>query len=1762
MAKLGDFYFDVLLNDRTKESVDKIKKQLQSQNVRMGVNFDFDVSGAVNDISNKLRKKTAKGLNVKFGSVILGEAAKDQIQKSLDKRTFTLKNVNLANIDTSKIEQKIEDAVKRGLQRGSSGNGNGGGNSGGNSVLSAFEKQKKEAFAFLGGMGKGMLALFGLNSIETVIKRMADTIGTFEQQCVALKSILQSTERGNTIFNQIKEFSVKSPFTFAELTDYAKQLTAFQIPYNELFDTTKRLADLSAGLGVDMNRIILAYGQVRSAAFLRGQELRQFTEAGIPMVQALADKFSELEGRVVSTGEVFTRISNREVSFEMVKEIINDLTNEGGKFYQMQEKQAETLKGKISNLSDAYDVMLYNLGQHGVGTMLKFFVSLAGSIMECTNAVGALIVAMAFGGAAFGILKLISYYRVFATVVKQSIVQLKTFMKTKALADLSSGVVGWISLAVTAISGLVYAMMNADAKFDERKKNMIDSAKELEKTFVDMGNNIGSALEKTDDEAGRSLKASVEKIKSELSEGLGVAIEVAINKGGDTDKERLRTAKEYADELANIARIAERMSSTDYKNRSWIEFWDENIETDVNDYLDYVEKFNKLWEQANERAYLNGGKQESYSEFLGHNRRRFGNAYKSSIAEAEKEIDAFADKFEAAFMARAKDLGIEVSALGAEARSALIEKYMTAQDVGEAQKFLVSAKLDLRLNANEDDLVKKSSAMMSEFYKYLDAEAGKHGVKLRELFEKANYGEKAALDKLSELYTAAGIECRAQNELISNEYDRLMIYLRNNPLHINILTHYNAGNAEGSVYQNRAADAYIKSEGLNPTYTNALAQFKLDLPTAFAVLSDISDPSNAQKALQKTWREAKENLRLGQMEKNNPDVDKYRKQVEQLEKAAELLGLPLTEKSTSGSGKSKSDEWLKQRKSELSLLDKYISTYEKLVVVYGKAEALRKLDKLTEFSKLRDANGNFRYGSPADAVDAYKKFGDTWRSAANNPERKEFIEGVDIKAENKSTEEEQKKIKDATEKAKKSIDELTKKWEKYQKVLNATENARLAARMAFGTDTMPFSSQTEQLQDEIRKELANNPDTANLVLEQLKGKDAEELSGLNIGQALAKKITEYFSLVAKEDEKAQTAILKVLESAKGHEERMQAIERDYEEAVESVNRMGLSSTESANLIGNLQKQRDEKKSKEMWENFTKGGEYTHIFDDFDRVSTKSLENLYESLKDLEPEIDKDESSLKAWTNALKKLHDEIEQRSPFKTLSSQWRVLSTLGSLRTKNGLTDPLTAEQASVLGLKEGQRLTDEELSNLRNDALKSFSNGINGVSNAFDALNKVLEPVCTLFEQLGEESLSDITNGISSAMGAASNSFQGMSTLSEIAENAGNSGLASALGTAAPYVAAASAGVSVLTTIFALHDKAIEKEIEASEQRQKEWENFTKNLESLLERSLAGVYGLTAPQDMVDTLLEKMKSDDWYRALGARGNLSSTTRERIEHAQSEDWNYYDTAYASLLAQRDEAQRQYELEQSKKKKDSGAIEDAKQEIAELDEQISEFAATMAEELYGIDFKSWASDLAQSLVDAWASGADAAKAYKDSVNDILKDVAQSVIQQSIIGKMIEPIKEQFQKQFEADNGEITDASAGILATLFSTAEEAASKSSSFLDKFNQIAKENGSAGLKDSEASSLSSNIQNVTEETADLLVSYVNAIRADVSYKRQTLSEIGDVIGTELSGMNEIANGQLAQLRMIATFTERNAMAAESIKTALNNVIYVSSSGYRVRV
>lgn len=206
---------------------------------------------------------------------------------------------------------------------------------------------------------------FGIHQFASMLRSIRETTAEFELQEVALGAIIQDAHDAQVLFSQIQAAAVESPYQIKELVNYTKQLAAYGFEQNELFNTTMKLADISAGLGADMSRIILAVGQISAATVLKGTELRQLTELGIPMVELLAKKFTQLRGEVVSTGEVFEMISDKAVSFKMVEEVLNDLTSAGGMFYDMQRKQAETLAGQWSNLKDSIAIAYDEIGNTG-----------------------------------------------------------------------------------------------------------------------------------------------------------------------------------------------------------------------------------------------------------------------------------------------------------------------------------------------------------------------------------------------------------------------------------------------------------------------------------------------------------------------------------------------------------------------------------------------------------------------------------------------------------------------------------------------------------------------------------------------------------------------------------------------------------------------------------------------------------------------------------------------------------------------------------------------------------------------------------------------------------------------------------------------------------------------------------------------------------------------------------------------------------------------------------------------------------------------------------------------------------------------------------------------------------------------------------------------------------------------------------------------------------------------------------------------------
>lgn len=504
MADLGSLNFSIHLKDCTEQDYEKIKKKLVEKQVKLNTKLGVKVDRQIirESIDNALKSKVFKAnvevnkikvptevkaklkvdraslsdsissaLNnkkYKINIVVDKAKASDIVKQALQKAGYTYNTTPLEQQRILDIQAKMAERAALAEQKLANARMQAAKASDTHNAAMKRANSTMSSQSRIAGELKNQIAnVYSIYTVERFVRGLYTIGGEFQKQRIALTSILGDSMKAETIFNRIKDWAVVSPFQFNELASYTKQLSAYSIPYEELYDTTKRLADISAGVGVDMGRIILAYGQVRSAAFLRGQELRQFTEAGIPLVDELAKKFTELTGEATSAGEVFDKISRKEVSFGMVKDVLWDLTNEGGKFYNMQEALAESLAGKWSNLQDAWDVMMADIAESNSG-VLSDSLELLTDLMKHWEAVANIL----------GMLTIV--YGSYKTAVILTNVATKGLLvvQTALNAAMKKNPIIWI---ITLIGSVVGALV----MFREEVKTTEEVITDLNKTIAD-----------------------------------------------------------------------------------------------------------------------------------------------------------------------------------------------------------------------------------------------------------------------------------------------------------------------------------------------------------------------------------------------------------------------------------------------------------------------------------------------------------------------------------------------------------------------------------------------------------------------------------------------------------------------------------------------------------------------------------------------------------------------------------------------------------------------------------------------------------------------------------------------------------------------------------------------------------------------------------------------------------------------------------------------------------------------------------------------------------------------------------------------------------------------------------------------------------------------------------------------------------------------------------------------------------------------------
>lgn len=1676
-------------------------------------------------------------------------------------------------------------------------------------LVRGFEKANRHAGA-LNSTVQDLKSLFLQGGLVFGAQQFAMSIittgGEMEKQHIALQSILGDMQNANTMFNQIKELALNSPFTFSELNRDVKQLAAYGVEYENLYDTTKRLADMSSGLGVGFDRIALAFGQVQARGWLDGKELRQIAYAGIPLLDKLSKFYSQQEGRKVSTSEIKTRISNREVSFNDVKSIFWEMTNAGGQFYNMQQTLSETLLGRYNKLKDAWEIMLADFasGESLVGKFFKTAIegvtTLVQSFHSLALPVGTIFAGYAMkkalsGNTASSFLAnkanlakdiqkrvmlgeqissiegriLATKNRITSTDLRQAVIsgqltkaELNRLMVSGQISAKQYEIYRALLLQQTATNGIVgrwavfrrYLQMNGVLG---SLKNMwanfgasaLASFRLIGTGIKALGSTIWSAIGGLPgiivssvtfgityaiseyQELSQKIKQTQDEIadkNKQISEFLRDNNVSVVISGGDT-KEIDNMIDSYKEKLKELAPYS-------YKNM----LMSANEEADHKKRLQYLENEIKLLKEANDIASATLSNRGYYSDlkdvtedvvdaFKNREKMRVA-AMSTSASSGDKElyaneraygnyIDKLKDSLAKRFGDIAKDEKLREAAM--QAMSGIFSSMGVPEDKADVIRASVlqafgcgdkSAWLQSEVTNSMISLIDKSFPMIGEKIKASIPLNDAEKAKVKELMDDA---------KKNLIYQYPELEKTLQNMLANSNFQAVIKLVFEGSEKLNKLQSTLVGRIpkqyQGYVMGETGEKykTYAEKWGKEDSWYSARNAAQADIDNALneyesARNSNAKDASDIYSAYKLAVNAAKDLLNYDYKGKG---------------------------KKSNKAGKTNTkDTELESLKRKIDLYKKFYSELEKYRDLYGRQGAFAQIKSEKEFQPI------FKMGL-SDPGTYGVSIGELLnRIKSNTEERADYKKSqiADIHAKNRSDEE--ARIKAQNSELSKQLDILTEQYDTYKKLYELTGDSRGASMVAFG------HVQNGTIKDELKSQMsvaiqqhnnrAGTKYTADDVLNMTEadfnskiGKDSENVSVI---------YERWRNEVAKIKKESIDLMAELIQKNATIEQQIEDENRAYERQKKLIEESDTTSEMKQRALKGLDKNHNEAIGKLKFEQFKEQSDWVTIFDDLDRVSTNTINSMITGIEDFSKTTGLSVEVVKQLRKALDNLRKESIDRNPFGALFNSTKRGNAIGSYlkgnlgdQYKNGDSYILTKEQAKKMGLQAGKKYTKADLENEQQGAYDDFQSGLTSLANKMKSLQDCLNPVIDLFAALGKEDtfLGQATSTASSALGAASQVSGGLKDLG--------------LGKLAPYGAAAGAALSIITSLSAMHDKTLQKEIEASEARQKELDNMVKNIKTIIEDTLGGIYSYEVSKDTKDQLKKVTDNYDLIQKVNnsklakenplfkMKGTYSEETYKAAKEAQAKPDSAYHAELASLMAQRDEIQNQRDAENKKKKKDSTKIADYNQQIKEMDQNIKTFAQDFLKEIYSIDFKTWASELADTIVSAWSKGEDAVEAYRDKVKDLMKDVVKNIISQKIIEAYMEKplgmLTETLKEKGKLDEGDIVNLANG----LYDSAEGAASTTTQLLDYL----KNKGLDLTENGTSSSARNSAKSITEETADILCSYVNAIRLDVSVMRTEQAKF-------YPEMSVIAKSQLTQLNTIAQNTLRNADAAERIE------------------
>ena len=1817
MADLGNLYFDILFRDKTAEQRKKLKAEI-TKDLQAKLDVGFDKKKLVGDMKTLLQSEKFK-INVVVDKASTTQAVRAALQAAGLNTNFTASDLRAAKAAAIQTKAEASAAAARELARQRAARA-------AKAELDLANARERSANAarrhmtatlnmngamnsqlsIVGQLRNEFLGLYSIYAAQNFLRAVVDIGGELENQKIAMASILQDEGKATTIFNQIKKLAVASPFGVMDLNQYAKQLSAYSIPYNELYDTMKRLADISAGVGVDMGRIILAYGQIKAAKFLKGTELRQLTEANIPMMDKLAERFSKLEGRIVSAGEVLDMISKKKVTFEDVKDVLWELTDDGGMFNNMQEVLSESVKSKWKNLADAIDIMLGDIAE-SMGSTLKWtaesLTTLAQNWKEVVPAIGAAVgtfglyrAAVYAGSRAMGVanatlikgtlavkqktaadLVMASNYRTL-TAAEKGLIASRNAMTTaewRALAvsgalnkeqalrlitlgKIKSGQAGHITQLLNISKAELQVAMSA-GKARVAMTMLSYGAKQVWTAFKGLFNPYMYLF------AGLFAIAELWYKSGQKADEMNERISELTTRAQDGFKNLTKEAQKFADvdpfkanDASLISSIEEMKTALKDYSPVWADTFNETFKTDDegNTVKSLAEQYILLRNALNDtkEAYrllndIKGTSEHANEATNGYFDESFSGNIKDYI-KAEKRIDEIIGRMTDSYIeystamqkviAKHDDFAKAASGKPLKEQLSILKEYPKALDS-------LNNELPL-IGGYRDDIFQLRKAWKNS-KRVFEEEVSPD---MKDFLSRYKSRLGAAGWDLNNLSDAQRIAISLDISAFFDTFEKMPKYMRDffngkileDEFNIKVNAEYTETNQSLSDLQkkfNEATDGQFEAqikvstdsekiiEGIQKAYKEAkettnqlkpvLIKAGIDLSGIGAI--DLSKLPDWQKQIVSDYKKAFDTMQAG-------------------EKGAKEIGFSLTDPNKD---KSKKDAFAERLKERVNLLKEAYSEYKKWTDIVGKGEAASKVKESGIFDSLFKGKEPVDIGNYRDELN--KILNQLDDKTKERRELKVSIRKVllDIDAN---------AMKEASDKAAKELEryvsDVSKKWDIYKQLVNAGASKKDASLYAFGV-LSEYEKKSEELAEKVTKKMKDKgvyiplTFTEQEATESLGGKDSVLYKQFFSAWKEAKEAIEKDSLEVKLKE------VTALNKYKSIAEKIRDLSEKYAPLT------GTFIGENNELVGNV-------------EGMTPGQKA--LFTEYKEELAKLRGQLLELLPVWE----------QIFGDQTYKSYGQIQQASDYAQ-----QIIDNASVTKNKNGKPTAFTSWYLDENGKRidvSGEYSQIEKLKKAIQDLYKAglqknpFATLIKNIRSLFSSGDKdekgTIEKIAaigesaaesadlvgnfagqmsSMFDALGNEGMADTMGNVQDAMSSISNIGQGF------AKGGIVGGIAAAAGEAVNWIG----------KIAQAHDKKLDKAIEKSKLRAQQLQYIYEQIDGILERFLGSGTELKLVDAENDrTRLNQLNNQ--IEAIRNKGKINifdlmslqkyKQEAEKLQKRVSayDEGGAYGYQRALMQEQLSELEKQRQAEIDKKKTDDSKVADYENQIAEMKQQIKDFAEETAESLYGINLKDWASQLGDALYEAWQKGEDGAEAFKNKVADIMGDVMNSILKISIL----EPAMQQLQKMLFGEDGmsgyfgkdfSLDEKELESIADYLMGVSEKTDDYYSMLDKLNNYMEKKYGISMKEEEedsGSGLSKGIQNVTENTANLLASYINAIRADVSVKREYVRRLVEEL---FPAYNVIAQAQLQQLTMIQINTAKNVEFVEEIRDILHRNI-----------